>query len=466
MVPVFFKEKSGPWLGQVGISLLLATFNHILKTRFTSRVFVFSNEEQVVSIANSMGISGYHIETTNGDGSGILPCGTTQAIGYLESVLRIHFDNLLVLNFRNPLIRASLIDQAIVEFSDFHDGKKILISIKEPEAHPCLFHSFYEILDMGLIHFFEVDEFVDAYCHHFSSRIFPTRSPKRCGEMYKLTKPFYFDWATRGIQKPSGSRGYTRIHDGEGVRYVPVEKLGDHSIDEGSPARWIHENETMARILLKIDIHQAAVLKPYIDGEDYEWMGAAFSDDYHYICSGVFKHLKKNQCVAIFDSPTSPSFPQKLRMAPLMASGLIPDKTIETNLDRFPSEILMECPDKDSLGMIYSLVKTSEEGTYELCEAFQPEECLWRTDNSNGKKINKMSGKEITGRQDFPDFFESEGSLFIMEKAAIPTVDREILSGNAKGFIIPENNSIQIESDLDLLKYRALKRAQCDDDQI
>ena len=413
-----------------------------------------------------MGISGYRIDAINGKGSDILPHGTSQAIGYLESVLKIHFENILVLDFRNPLIRASLIDQAIVEFSDFQDGKKILISIKAPEAHPCLFHSFYEILDMGLIHFFEADEFVDAYRHHFSSSISPTHSPKRYGEMYKLTKPFYFDWTSRGIQKPSCSRGYTRIYDGEGVRYVPVEKLGDHSINEGSPARWIHENETMARILLKIDIHQAAVLKPYIEGEDSEWMGAAFSDNYHYICSGVFKNLKKNQCVAIFDSPTPSSFPQKLRMAPLMASGLIPNKTIEANLERFPSAILLECPDRDSLGMIYSLIKTSEEGTYDLCESFQPEECLWRTDNSNGKKINKMSGKEITGRQDFPDFYESEGSLFIIEKSAIPTIDQEILSGNARGFIIPENNSIQVESDLDLLKYRALKRAQCYDEQI
>ena len=98
----------------------------------------------------------------------------------------------------------------------------------------------------------------------------------------------------------------------------------------------------------------------------------------------------------------------------------------------------------------------TEDGSYDVVEPFPASETLWTI---SGTKATSQTGKEITGRQDFPDVFEPEGTLFITKRDIIQSFDQIVSNGEASGFLMPELSSLQLRTPLDLLRYAAATRA-------
>jgi len=185
-------------------------------------------------------------------------------------------------------------------------------------------------------------------------------------------------------------------------------------------------------------------------------VGAAFSDDFNNISSLLFKDIKRRRYFLTFNSEDHSSYSYVLKAFPVGLSGPLEEGIIEVEIDDFSKPISLQYEDKYICGIIYSLLKVAEDDTYDLCEPFPPDERLW---TGSDQKINIKTGKEIMGRQDFPDVFEPDGTFFIMKRSIIPFFGQELLNGNADGFVMEDSNSIQIKSEFDLLRYKAITRA-------
>jgi hypothetical protein len=119
--------------------------------------------------------------------------------------------------------------------------------------------------------------------------------------------------------------------------------------------------------------------------------------------------------------------------------------------------------DNGNSGFIYSLLQTAEDDSYDLEEPFRPQSGLWDFDEISRKPINLQTGNEINGRQDFPEVFEHEGTLTILKKDSLANLERLIMDGCADGFIMSDADSIQINTEIDMLRCMVLlrTRAEC-----
>jgi hypothetical protein len=64
-------------------------------------------------------------------------------------------------------------------------------------------------------------------------------------------------------------------------------------------------------------------------------------------------------------------------------------------------------------GFIYIIAQSSNE--YDFCLPFSLCNHLWSFDLNSGFFLNNFSGEHISGRQDFPELFESDSSILISQ---------------------------------------------------
>ncbi|MBW1741777.1 MAG: hypothetical protein JRJ42_11755 [Deltaproteobacteria bacterium] len=471
IIPVFFEGDRELWCGAEGKALMLKSINSTTNVREIKKIIIFTNDNSIINLAESLGIDSYLIEIdTEAETSELLPLGSCSSVRYVKEALKIDFENLMILSFKNPLITSDLIDEAINKFKV--SKTPALISVKKPIDHPCQLNAYYRILDLGFIHIFDEGELICSYIPAIDSK------------HYRLTKPFYFDWKARGIQEKNVSGMYIRTYEDLSIKYIPVEQVSDDTFEILFPL-WIYESPNKARILFQFgDISSPLTeegqgwgghspVTPFqqekknstsertlyravskVD-KDFQLAGAAFSDNFNYISCFLFKDFQGSEYLLALNSENFSSHSFVLRILPIRESVLAEEGTIEVEIDDISKPILFQYKHKDICGIVYSLLNVAQDDTYDLCEPFPPDERLW---TGSMQKINVETGKEIMGRQDFPDVFEPEGTFFIMRKDLISSFDKEVLNGNTDGFIMEDTNSIQIKSGFDLLRYRAIIR--------
>jgi hypothetical protein len=233
---------------------------------------------------------------------------------------------------------------------------------------------------------------------------------------------------------------------------MPVDQVPEDTSTEASRLLWIFENHNSARILFQFNGHDKFLGEAKGFDINLQLAGVAFSDGA--FRSLVFEDEQGRRYLLVQNSEDSKYQSCSLRALPVGLSGPLEDRTIEIEMDDVYEPIPVE--DKDIVGIIYCNLRVAEDDTYDLCEPFPPDEKLW---TGYVQQINVKTGKEIMGPQDFPDVVEPDGTLFIMNKGVISSFDREVLNGTAECFVMEGTNSIQITSDLDLLRYRAIAKA-------
>ncbi|RLB83492.1 MAG: hypothetical protein DRH17_02440 [Deltaproteobacteria bacterium] len=436
---------------------MLKPFESVLNARKIKKVIIFTNDNSICNLSKSLNIDSYMIDIeTETEKSELLPLGTYSSVRYLQEILKVDFWNLMILNFRNPLITPDLIDEAISKFK--LSKTPVLISVKKSIDHPVQLNAYYRIVDVGFIHIFDNDEAIPPYLQilndHFSMKHTPNQ---RFNLLYKVTRPFYFDWEARGVQQKGESGMYIRTYEGLSIRYIPVDQISNDTFDEILRPLWIYDSPDKARILIQFNNHEKLYSEVSRVDKNLRLAGSAFSDNFNHISSLLFKDIKGVEYFFTFNPEDfSSSHSHVLRALPVGSSGPLEEGIIEIEADDFSEPIPFQYEDKDICGIVYSLLNVAQDDTYDLCEPFPPDERLW---TGSTKKINVKTGKEIMGRQDFPDVFEPEGTFFIMRADLISSFDREVSKGNADGLIMEETNSIQIKSRFDLLRYRAIIRA-------
>ncbi|CAB1064570.1 hypothetical protein D1BOALGB6SA_9366 [Olavius sp. associated proteobacterium Delta 1] len=472
IIPVFLQSSDQFWRTPDGHELILKAFRSVLNARQIENLMVFTNDNLIINLAKSLGIDSTMIKDFESQDSELLPAGTFSSLTYLREILSINLDSLMILGFRNPLLTPELIDEASAKFK--HSKAPALISVKTSIDHPCQLNAYYKIADIGLIHLFDENADISPYLKLLSSHTsikssFNQRNqpPDRRGTIqrlgdcklrnlrFRLTKPFHFDWDSRDINDKGRSGLYFRTYDDYHIKYIPIEENPDRTSPEISPSFWIYDTGNTARVLFDLDSCPSHKEQIKTD-PNFIMIGAAFSDST--MSAAMLKDPTTNKHSISFNSESLSHDSYFLRAMPIGLSPSIRNGVVEIELDEISELIPFDFQEKNACGIIYFLLQMAHNDTYDLQEPFIPNKRLWCKDNGSGKIVNAETGKEILGRQDFPDVFEPDGTLFIMKKDLIPSFDKEVLNGNADSFIMEENASIQIKSELDLLKYKAITR--------
>jgi len=375
IIPIFFENDHELWHGAEGEALILRFINSTAKAHAIKKLILFTNDNLIHNLSKSLNIDSYIIDIEpDTEDSKLLPPGSFASVRYLREILKIDFENLMVLNFRNPLITPDLIDDAINKFK----LSKIpaLISIKKSVDHPVQLNAYYQIVDVGFIHIFDNEDAISPYLQVLNNHLITKDIPHQCNFFnqsnlcHKITKPFYFDWEARGVQQKSYSPFYARIYDGLKIQYLPFDQISHCSLDEKLGPLWIYDTPKKAKVLFPFNKYEKLCSEVSSVDNNLHLVGAAFSDDFNNISSLLFKDIKRRRYFLTFNSEDHSSYSYVLKAFPVGLSGPLEEGIIEVEIDDFSKPISLQYEDKYICGIIYSLVTVAEDDTYDLCEPF------------------------------------------------------------------------------------------------
>ena len=83
---------------------------------------------------------------------------------------------------------------------------------------------------------------------------------------------------------------------------------------------------------------------------------------------------------------------------------------------------------------------------------------LWQRDQ-DGMATNLLTGKQILGRQNFPETVEPDGSFIVTKKSYVDKPNL-VIDGKLYGYRLPQERSLLIYNKFDFLRYRVLERTQ------
>lgn len=451
LIPIFLDKNNEFFTEPKGYELICLFLESVQNAKLIKRIVVVTNSEFIQKqLTNKFKAETFHIEICKIftiERAGFLPYGSDLAIQYINKNA-LENSNLIILSFRNPLITSRFIDDAINKF--FRTDRKTLISVKEIIDNPCQLASYYKLIDINLI--FLVDTKADK---KLSSGTLETFFNKIDGKNILITRPFYFDWDSKKISGRSLCNIYCREPGISEIKYVPIEVLiNDEKQLCENYALFIYETRFSARLL---SYSKQKIAKSQHSGV-YSVAGISLSEDINAHFSIVrdenkkyFIHINK----PIHDRET---YLLKIYKITQLSQNDIPflfEFVIESG--NFLYEIPVDL--HDFSGLSCSLFRYTENDFVDLIEPFKSTKSLWVDDGPN-ILINTKTGKKITGRQGFPEVFEPDGSFCIIKieesKSFINSSFHKILNG----YVLKENQSIQIQSELEYMHYRAVLRAK------
>ena len=146
IIPVFIDSNENFWVRSEGKKLLAKMITTAANSREIRKLFVFSNDVAVAELSKSLDIDCRIIEIDDGlEKSEMLPIGSYDSTIYLEVNESFEFDDIMIINFRNPLLLSEVLDDAVRKFRK--SNKKALVSICRSTDHPCQLHTNYSIVD-------------------------------------------------------------------------------------------------------------------------------------------------------------------------------------------------------------------------------------------------------------------------------------------------------------------------------
>jgi hypothetical protein len=176
----------------------------------------------------------------------------------------------------------------------------------------------------------------------------------------------------------------------------------------------------------------------------------------HTVPYAVVKEVDGNRSFFSFSAHPPRQFPFVLRYVPLTTPEPAEAQHCEIMVDQRTALIPLDIKPEETCGMILYILKPARNDSYDVTEPFPPCQSIWTIKH---KAINLKSGKEIMGRQDFPDVYEPDGTFLISRRDIFSNIYEMFAAGKAAGFVMHEDHSIRIDSELDLLRYKAFLKA-------
>jgi len=487
IIPIFLESKHDLWCGAEAKSLLLKLFSAAANAHKIDTLTVCTNDASIFDLSASHAIDTSLMDLrSNIEESALLPLGTNTAAGNLLRSATSEDEGLMVLGFRNPLVTARLLDEAITRFET--SEASALISLKKSTDHPCQLAAYYNILDIGFLHLFDNLETTTSYKEFVSHHLPPTnpicdwyQANHQC---LRLTKPFYLDWHSKGIKHNGAPRTYVRIIDSLKTKYIPLETVQHQDLLANSPSFWLYEDSNTARVLFTVPDPYQQISTPLhnVSSRNRFCSCPAPNDEQlrapkrtrekkrprtnlkligapvlQYKCGPfLLQDTENGSYMMSFQMHPFPIHTGLLRLLPIPSGVQNRNQVLEIELSNLSEPVQIHLDHDDVSGMLYSLLTPSVDDTYDLQELFHTDNGQWTI---SSRPVNLETQKEITGRQDLPDVFEPDGTFCIMKKGVISSLDAEIAKGRVGGFVIQDTDALQISSWFDILRYTALSRA-------
>ncbi len=437
------------WHSSEGKELLLKSLNTALNTQDIKSVKVFTNDNEILNYTNLAGVKSYLIDSEPEIKDSILmPPGSYTSIKYMNQVLKADFEKLIIINFRNPLLTPDLLKNAVNKYNK--SKALVLTSVRKPIDHPCQLKAYYKIIDVGLIHLFD-DESLYIFLQQFKDYM-PQRSLVDLeGTKFKITRPFYFDWESMGVEEKCESGIYTRIQDGFQIGYNPIKLIGK---DKSPPLPfffWLYESSHTARILFRYRNDNIPKLPAKT-----KWTGAAFCGNT--VSAMLYEYSPKSSYYISFSPDHLIPGPFTIKVLPISGAPNKEHRSSDIQTQSLTTLMRLPFDRENKCGFTYSILKPAIYDFSIFEEYFPPVKNLW--DIKGEKAVNTKTGCEIQGRQNFPDVFEPDGSITIIKNAQISLFEKTVENGKSIGFFLDESNSISIESKFDILRYKAVNKAR------
>jgi CMP-N-acetylneuraminic acid synthetase len=465
LVPIFIKSNKKLWLSADGQKLMRQTLESLQTSQQFSQHIVFTDMEIVAQLAAKMKFEVQIIRPEyETDAPVLLPRGTLASIKFIRKKNRYNDEHLGIFNFRNPLITQPLIDKAIREF--IRSDLPLLLSVKKAVDHPVQLERFFKIVEVGILHLFErqaysLEDNLAKDNVWLATDSSDCQNKADCKRTFWVTKPFFFDWDSRGVAGGPKWRIFERHIGNQKIDFKPVTQSNGSIPKQPTRALWIYDDKKSARLLVIAEEIGPNGLPVNERQNEFRLRAVALSDDYTTLRHRLFFDRKKRQIHLNLQFDEVPSGPHTLKLVQFNSTkSAETSDSVEIEIEDLAKPVILNEPKEATGGMIYTLLRTINDGSYDFREPFPPQPDLWAIDKGSGKKINCVNGKEVTGRQDFPDVFVPDGAFYFMAKNMNHPFEIAISGGDTMGFVIGRDDSIQINSVLDFLRYRAITRVQ------
>lgn len=467
LIPIFSEKEQLFWRSEDANELLCKVINVAIHASEVSRVIVCTNEKNVLMVAKCLNIDVFFLEfDCEADPNAILPLGSLASTQYVSNTLKLDLEDLLIISFKNPLISSDFINRAIEKYHN--STMPIVISGTKPVDHPCQLSAYYKRMDTGCIHIFEENyDLAPSILAQLNSLFSSHNSNDELNRIigkpydkylpYTMTKPFYFDWPSKNISEKSDVGTYFRTYQDQSVSYQPIEQFEALRQRAHPTVFWMFESNQSARLLFHNDVFKKTQQQCNSD-HDLTLHGVAFDECENQVTMALYAGHSVN--IFYLNCLISPEISSSYLVKALALDSSMPpcqNAIADMHFDNLNSFIPFQHHGEKTSSILYSLLEISGDDTYDLSEQFPAPRELWSSSGTH-LKVNVKTGKAIMGRQDFPDVIEIDGTLIILKKEVLSSLSHEIAAGNAEFIFIQENESIQINSGFDFLKYLAISR--------
>lgn len=341
------------------------------------------------------------------------PPGTQDAV---KQVRASEDGPLLILDFRNPLLRSDHVVQAVASFRE--SGDPVLASVVKIRDLPCQFKLCLDLAQTVAI-----------------NPLDPDFTPPSPYQSLNATRAIPMAWEGANVTK---NNYYVREAGVFGSRYKP----DDGQRDEPDTPVWLFENPGNGRIVFRRE-H---------DSTGYVWpQGFPVFD-----CRGP--SLKDGRYTLKFIRRLNDSRRYYFKLSLIRETGAVSLKGMGELLGPDRRELTLRFDDLGAYCILVHIYEVVDRGIYELQEPFCPSEADWAFDSRLRGK-NLVTGKSIQGRQEVSETYDLDSSIVILAPGAdLPTRAETLLATGFRPFVLDSAESVHLHSRLDFVRYKAKKR--------
>jgi len=409
LIPIFYDDQCF-WDTVEGRNMLVALFERLAKNA-PARIVLVSDRSEILKLGQGFGFDGLPV-TEPGPEESPFPVGTDVSLKALNGTQQAVGD-VLVLNFRNPMMGGKLLHQAVREFG--RTGKEVLASVVPPRDHPCQIQSCLRLAQTVVVHLEDVDN-----------------RPDWLPDDWAVTRSFFHDWEYEGVKQDG------IFHREKGL-YGVANKAVDFEGDSDVPV-WIRTSATVA-----------CIAYPRGDGE------AGFVRRTGFPMYGVSCLWQPDGSVSLRVERKVSGSRVNIKVYPY-SMGEVSTKAVRAH-DMIENSVsgIIPVSHEGWQGFLVRVFEVIESGMYDLSEMFRPAGAPWFV-RGDGKTVNIETNAIIQGRQQMPGVYDVDGSLFILRKgSSLPARNR--LLDVMHPVVIEQCYSMHLESRLDFLQFRAKKRS-------
>ncbi len=370
---------------------------------------------------------------------------------------RIDLQNdFLLVDIRNPFLTRQIIKEAIEQYN--RSENKCLVSVKKVLDNPVQLDAYYRIVDCEMLCLVDKTQRHKMIPKQFNKFKSAQKSPIDLTSCV-LSKPCFFNWAEFNVSET----------DKIGEIYKIFSNQFNFWARPISAHTWIEETRMLSRGQYYLFDTPLSARRIY-NREDLrltdclEVAGISFGRNL-YCSTYLLVRDQKDLSMKLYIEKGAAQHNRMLKLVPIEKKYISNSNTVFSEENQilddsnkalyFLGRNFTECKNipkiEPASGYFVALLESVEQGTADLTIPLQFDDGPWRCDQITNKRTNLINGKEIKGRQDFPEIYSPDGSFVIISGYRLESFEEIIADGEAEKYILDSINACKIQSGLDLL---------------